>query len=100
MIYESEHTDEFVLATIVMNSVAVGERTLYDVRLRGGGLPENQKHDHQSILDIGSVNGISYRRGGSIIVKLPNEFKKYHDRVKSAIDKHIAADAHAFIVYY
>lgn len=100
LIYESDHADEMILATISMNAETTEDRILYDIRVRGGGLPKNKKHDHQSILDIGSIKGISYRRGGSIIIRLPSEFKKYHERVKYAVDKHIAADAYAFIVYY
>lgn len=100
LLYESELTDELVLAVISMHTDSSEGRMLYDIRLRGGGLPENKKHDHQSILDIGSINGISYRRGGSLVIKVPSELKKYHDRIQKAIDKHIAADAYAFIIYY
>lgn len=100
LLYESEYSDELLLATITMQTDSTEDRMLYDIRLRGGGLPKYKQHDHQSILDIGSIYGVSYRRGGSIIVRIPVELKKYHDRIKHAIDKHIAADAHAFIIYY
>lgn len=95
------HTTEgIILGVLYIQYEKTAERQLYDIRLRGGGLPKNKKHDFQSILDIGSIKGMAYRRAGSLIIQIPEEFKEYDDIIKAAIDKHKAADEYAIVLYY
>ena len=92
--------DGIVLGILYIQYDKTVERQLYDIRLRGGGLPKNKKHDFQSILDIGSIKGMAYRRSGSLIIQIPEEFRQYDNIIKAAIDKHKAADEYAIVLYY
>lgn len=92
--------DGIVLGILYIQYNKNAEYQLYDIRLRGGGLPKNKTPDFQSILDIGSIKGMSYRKAGSIIIQIPEEFKQYDSIIRNAIEKHKAADEYAIVLYY
>ena len=69
----------------------------YDIRISGGGLPEDQDNDYD-MLDIGHVLGRPYRVGSTLIIRLPLKFQGYEERIMSEVDKHISAgDAYVLI---
>lgn len=102
LIDEDDYTtnDGIMLGTFYIQYNKNTEYQLYDIRLRGGGLPKNKTPDFQSILDVGSIKGMSYRKAGSIIIQVPEEFRQYDNIIRNAIEKHKAADEYAIVLYY
>ena len=72
--------------------------TVYDTRVMGGGIPEDQPDDYD-MLDIGHVLGRPYRVGSTIIVRLPLKYQNYEKRIAAELDKHIAAGDDYVIVF-
>lgn len=71
---------------------------LIDMRIRGGGLPENRK-DNYSLLDIGHIKGRPFRESGSYLIKLPIEAMAYHDEIQKIIGKISVADRFFTVIY-
>lgn len=92
--------DGLILCIFHVNFSVDESYNINDIRLRGGGLPEGTKHDVQSLFDIGAVEGMSYRAGGSIIIKIPQTLRAYEEHIKSAVKKHVAAEEYPFIILY
>lgn len=73
------------------------ETKLYDMRIRGGGLPEDED-DIYDCFDIGNIYGKSYRKGGALIttVTLPYKYKDNEENLYNIIEetlkKHMVAD--------
>ena len=61
-----------------------------DSRIMGGGLPDDQPDDYD-MLDIGHVFGRPYRVGATLIIRLPLKLSAYEERIRTELDKHIAA---------
>lgn len=84
-----------LLATIKIKKVK-SDSKLYDMRKRGGGLPEGK--DNFDCLDIGNIMGRPYRKGGALItsIKIPKkyEYKKdtIYEIIYNTIRKHMIAD--------
>nr|DAV25111.1 MAG TPA: hypothetical protein [Caudoviricetes sp.] len=93
----SELRDELILMASIQVIKEKKDSKLYDMRQRGGGLPENQE-DNYDCLDIGHVLGRPYRKGGSLIttVSIPKkyEYKKdvVYEIIYNTIRKHMIAD--------
>lgn len=75
------------------------DTTSNDTRIMGGGLPEGQPDDYD-MLDIGHIYGRPYRLGNTIIIKLPKRASNFDKRIRSELDKHIAAGDEYVIYYY
>ena len=75
----------------------VGEPASYDVRLLGGGIPET-KYNYE-MLDIGNLKGRPYRVGTGAVIKLPEVFKKYDERILSLVEKYKVAADKFYTVY-
>jgi hypothetical protein len=93
----SELRDELILMAGIQVIKEKKDSKLYDMRQRGGGLPESQE-DNYDCLDIGHVLGRPYRKGGSLIttVSIPKkyEYKKdtVYEIIYNTIRKHMIAD--------
>lgn len=74
------------------------ETNLYDVRVKGGGLPENQANNY-NLMDIGNPYGRPYRIGSTMIIRLPEECKQYESLLYKEINKHISSGEYPIIVY-
>lgn len=72
--------------------------TANDSRIIGGGLPEGQPDDFD-MLDIGHIYGRPYRLGNTIIIKLPKKASNFDKRIRSELDKHIAA-GDEYVIHY
>lgn len=99
---QSEYNSEqhgTILGIVNIDYGNADDKILYDIRLRGGGLPEYLKEDSRSLFDIGNINGLPYRKGGSVIIKLPAVMQKHDSIIQAAVKKHIAADEFPFIIY-
>lgn len=69
-----------------------------DARVMGGGIPVDQPNDYD-MLDIGHIFGRPYRKGATLIIRLPIRLQSYEDRIKKEIDKHIAAGDEYIIIF-
>ena len=71
---------------------------VYDMRRRGGGLPENAEDDF-NMLDIGHLYGLAYRKAGTVVITLPTKLKPYEDLIKKVVSKHIVAEKYPVIIF-
>lgn len=85
-----------ILAKAVLTSKSTTK--LYDVSIRGGGLPESEPDDY-NLIDIGNTYGRPYRKGSTMIIRLPEKCKEYDDVVKDAIMQHIASGEYPVVIY-
>ena len=69
-----------------------------DTRVSGGGLPDGQPDDYD-MLDIGHVNGRPYRLGSTFIVRVPKKLSNYESRIRTELDKHVAAGDEYVLVF-
>lgn len=71
--------------------------TACDTRIMGGGIPLEQADDYD-MLDIGHVYGRPYRVGSSLVIRLPKTLEQFEERIRTELDKHIAAgDAYVIV---
>lgn len=93
----SELEDNLILLANIKITKEEKESNLYDMRVRGGGLPEDSE-DNNDCLDIANVLGRPYRKGGAIIttVSLPKKYEEQKDVIYKIIyeemSKHIIAE--------
>lgn len=71
---------------------------LIDMRIRGGGLPENKK-DNYNMLDIGHIEGRPFRTSGAYLIRLPLEARVHHDEIMKTLKKISVADRFFSIIY-
>lgn len=74
------------------------ETNIYDVRIKGGGLPKNQP-DNYNLIDIGNPYGRPYRIGSTMIIKLPKKCEQYESIIYKEINKHINSGEYPIITY-
>ena len=86
----------YKIADIIIT--AKDKSSLIDIRPYGGGLPVDEK-DVYSLLDIGNVKGRPYRLGSTIIIRLPKRLEEHREKIKDAIDRHIAAGQHYALLF-
>jgi len=75
-----------------------GDISVYDMRRRGGGLPENMK-DNQELLDIGYIKGLAYRKSGAVVVTLPKRLEEHKELIENVIRKHMVAEKFPVILF-
>lgn len=71
---------------------------VYDIRIKGGGLPESFGNDYD-LLDIGNPYGRPYRKGSTLIFRLPKQLEEHKDKLEKEIEKHIIASDIPIFVY-
>lgn len=71
---------------------------IYDIRIKGGGLPESYGDDYD-MLDIGNPYGRPYRKGSTLIFRLPKNLIQYKDKIEEEVKKHIVADNIVKFIY-
>lgn len=89
--------DGEILATIQIKQDET-EILVYDMRKRGGGLPESEK-DNYNCFDIGHILGRPYRKGGSFIITLPIRLKEYKDMIEQTVKQYCAAEEYPIIIF-
>lgn len=93
----TELHDNLVLMATIQVIREKKDSKLYDMRQRGGGLPED-KEDNYDCLDIGNILGRPYRKGGALIttVTVPKKYEHQrdtiHDTIYDAIKQHMVAE--------
>lgn len=70
----------------------------HDVRQFGGGLPEKLEANY-NLLDVGHIKGRPYRKGGTMVIELPERLREYESYVRNAIERHISSGEHYLLVY-
>lgn len=102
LINETKYTTDsgYIIGTVMIRVNNKKEQQIYDIRLRGGGLQDSFDHDFQCLFDVGSIKGMSYRKAGSVIIRIPLEFKQFDKQIRAAINKHKSADEYAIVLYY
>ena len=92
-----KESDGHILTEI--NTEQVNSRKLvYDMRQRGGGLPEEDE-DVFDCFDIGHILGKPYRKAGSLIITLPLFLEKHDAIIQSAIKQYMSAEDLPIIIY-
>ena len=89
--------DGEILATIQIKQDET-EILVYDMRKRGGGLPESEK-DNYNCFDIGHILGRPYRKGGSFIITLPIRLKEHKDMIEQTVKQYCAAEEYTIIIF-
>lgn len=69
-----------------------------DIRITGGGLPENMPDDFD-MLDISNLYGRLIRRGTSLIIRLPKVYEKYDKYIRDAVNKYKNASTYIVLKY-
>lgn len=89
--------DLILLATIAIIEQP-GEGYLTDLRIRGGGLPEDMP-DNFNLLDIGHIYGRPYRKANTLVFTLPKKYEIYKDEILEAINKYKVAEDYVAIFF-
>lgn len=91
------NSDGLILATIQIRQDET-KTLVYDMRQRGGGLPESEK-DNYNCFDIGHIYGRPYRKGGSMVITLPKRFEKHKDIIEQTVKQYCAAEEYPIILF-
>lgn len=76
----------------------ISSNSIYDMRRRGGGLPEEAK-DNYDCWDIGNIYGRPYRKGSTLIITLPKKYEDKKDFIMSLIRKYMIADDYPILLF-
>lgn len=71
---------------------------VYDMRRRGGGLPEGEK-DNFSCFDIGHIFGRPYRKGASLIITLPKKLEQHKQIIEDTVKQYCVAEEYPIILF-
>lgn len=94
---EYSKADGLILATIQVRQDE-SKTLVYDMRQRGGGLPESEK-DNYDCFDIGHIYGRPYRKGGTMVITLPKRLEKHKDIIEATIKQYCAAEEYPVILF-
>lgn len=99
IVESSQYKNEIILVTIKLSLDTENSKNIvYDMRQRGGGLPEGEK-DNFDCFDIGNIYGRPYRKGGTLIVTLPGYLKSHKDFIMEIIQQYMVADDYPIILF-
>ena len=99
-VYEDEFEESFnkvYLALIIIKEVK-SEQYLTDMRLKGGGLPEDMP-DNFNLLDIGHIYGRPYRQANTLVITLPKKYEPYKNEILAVIDKYKVAEDYPILFF-
>jgi hypothetical protein len=91
-------TDGIIIAEVQI-SLSENKSMVYDMRQRGGGLPESMDPPSFSLLDIGNIYGMSYRKAGTLIITLPKKLQPFDDIITAAVKKHMVGEELPIILF-
>lgn len=93
------YKEGLILITInISKDISQTEKTVFDMRKRGGGLPKSEK-DNFDCFDIGNIYGRQYRKGGALIITLPKYLEEYKDLVMNIVKQYMLADDYPIIIF-
>mgnify|MGYP003291627103 CR=1 FL=1 len=97
-----EDNDEEVRYCALLTTITVieklGEDYLTDMRVRGGGLPEDMP-DNFNLLDIGHIYGRPYRQANTLVFTLPKKYEIYKDEILEVINKYKVAEDYTVLFF-
>jgi hypothetical protein len=93
LIFKDLYTQEdgIIMATVKINQIKEPSK-VFDMRQRGGGIPERDEDEIGDLLDISNVLGRPYRPGGTLIITLPKRLEPYEELILKAIKKNMIAE--------
>lgn len=94
---EYTKSDGYILLTIQVRQNG-NQTIMYDMRNRGGGLPEGEK-DNFDCLDIGHLFGRPYRKAGTLIITLPIRLKPHEETIKKILNQYCAAEDYPILLF-
>ena len=92
-----EDPDKAYLALIVVEETK-SEQYLTDMRLKGGGLPEDLP-DNFNLLDIGHIYGRPYRQANTLVITLPKKYEPYKNEILEVINKYKVAEDYPVLFF-
>ena len=98
--YESEYKEskfKVYLALITVEEQK-SEQYLTDMRLKGGGLPEDMP-DNFNLLDIGHIYGRPYRQANTLVITLPKKYEPYKNEILEVINKYKVAEDYPVLFF-
>lgn len=99
LVEDSNYKDGIILVTIkVLLDEDNNKKIVYDMRQRGGGLPEGEK-DNFDCFDIGNIYGRPYRKGSTLIITLPGYLKPHKDFIMNIVKQYMVADDYPIILF-
>ena len=99
-VYEDEYEeskDKAYLALITITEQK-SEQYLTDMRLKGGGLPEDMP-DNFNLLDIGHIYGRPYRQSNTLVITLPKKYEPYKNEILEVINKYKVAEDYPVLFF-
>lgn len=93
-----QQPEHYGICIAVLKVISKPSTKTYDIRVAGGGLPEDQP-DNYDMVDIGHVDGRPYRRGSTMIIRLPKSLKEQEEKIRFALKQHIAAGTYPVLLF-
>ena len=99
-LFESDYTDneERVIITLLTIEKSYSDRYLTDMRIKGGGLPEDMP-DNFNLLDIGHIYGRPYRQANTLVITLPKKYEPYKNEILEVINKYKVAEDYPILFF-
>ena len=98
--YESEYqeSEDKVYIAIVTIEEVKSDQYLTDMRLKGGGLPEDMP-DNFNLLDIGHIYGRPYRQANTLVITLPKKYEPYKKEILDIVEKYKVAEDYTILFF-
>ena len=98
--YESEYqeSEDKVYIAIVTIEEVKSDQYLTDMRLKGGGLPEDMP-DNFNLLDIGHIYGRPYRQANILVITLPKKYEPYKKEILDIVEKYKVAEDYTILFF-
>ena len=98
--YESEYqeSEDKVYIAIVTIEEVKSDQYLTDMRLKGGGLPEDMP-DNFNLLDIGHIYGRPYRQANTLVITLPKKYEPYKKEILEIVEKYKVAEDYTILFF-
>lgn len=100
-IIESERYNYNSKTTLAMATIElkpkVSDWHFRDIRTLGGG--EASDILNYDMIDTGSIKGRPYRLGSTLIIRLPERYRKYKDNLMTEIKKHISSADYPILIF-
>ena len=98
--YESEYqeSEDKVYIAIVTIEEVKSDQYLTDMRLKGGGLPEDMP-DNFNLLDIGHIYGRPYRQANTLVITLPKKYEPYKKEILNIVEKYKVAEDYTILFF-
>lgn len=99
-VYEDDYEETPDKAYLALISVeeTKNEQYLTDMRLKGGGLPEDMP-DNFNLLDIGHIYGRPYRQANTLVITLPKKYEPYKNEILEVINKYKVAEDYPVLFF-